>query len=201
MLLKHQYLKFAYVDIALVVSKMYRGNLTAGILAIGVTVVLILEIDTNCLTINAWIGYILSMSWYKKICYATNGRLSGGRNTEGNLRRLTVVVCCEKRSSSVGAIIFVFLVSLGKHIYLNSALIHFWWNQYAWYRKGIWWLGGMGVRVWSLKEGKNMCHTYTHYLTWQRSILTTWTGLQNAGSHWGASCCVNGVSKCKETVG
>ena len=63
MLLKHQYLKFAYVDIALVVSKMCRGNLAAGILAIGVTVVLIAEIDTNC---------------------RTNGRLSGGRNTEGN---------------------------------------------------------------------------------------------------------------------
>ena len=46
MLLKHQYLKFAYVDIVLVVSKMCRGNLTAGILAIGVTVVLISEIQT-----------------------------------------------------------------------------------------------------------------------------------------------------------
>ena len=66
MLLKHQYLKFAYVDIVLMVSKMFRGNLTAGILAIGVTVVLILEIDTNCRTISAWIWYILSMSWYIK---------------------------------------------------------------------------------------------------------------------------------------
>ena len=123
-----------------------------------------------------------------KICNATNGRLPGGRDTEGNLRRFTVVVCCEKRSSSVSRCHYACfcLVSLGKHIYLNSALIHFWWNQYAWYRKGIWWLGGAGVRVWTLKEGKNMCHTYTHYLTWQRSILTTWTGLQNAGSHWGA---------------
>ena len=109
MLLKYQYLKFAYVDIALVVSKMCRGNLTAGILAIGVTVVLISEIDTNCRTISAWNWYILSMSWYKKkICNATNGRLSGGRNKEGNLRRFTVVVCCEKRSSSVGAIMHVF---------------------------------------------------------------------------------------------
>ena len=45
----------------------------------------------------------------KKICNATNGRLSGGRNTEGNLRRFTVVVCCEKRSSSVGAIMHVFV--------------------------------------------------------------------------------------------
>ena len=98
MQLKHQYLKFAYVDIALVVSKMCRGNLTAGILAIGVAVVLISEIDTNCRTISAWIWYILSMSWYKKKCNATNGRLSGGggggRNTEGNSRRFTVVVCC-----------------------------------------------------------------------------------------------------------
>ena len=44
--------------------------------------------------------------------------------------------------------------SLGKHIYLNSALIHFWWNQYAWYRKGIWWLCGVGARVWSLKKAR-----------------------------------------------
>ena len=44
MLLKHQYLKFAYVDIVLMVSQMCRGNLTAGMLAIGVTVVLISEI-------------------------------------------------------------------------------------------------------------------------------------------------------------
>ena len=60
---------------------------------------------------------------------ATNGRLPGGRNTEGNLRGFTVVMCCEKRSSSVGVIMHVFcLVSLGKHIYANSAnsaLIHF----------------------------------------------------------------------------
>ena len=47
MLLKHQYLKFAYVDIVLMVSKMFRGNLTAGMLAFGVTVVLISEIDTT----------------------------------------------------------------------------------------------------------------------------------------------------------
>ena len=53
MLLKHQYLKFAYVDIVLMVDKMFRGNLTADMLAIGVTVVLISEIDTNCRTISA----------------------------------------------------------------------------------------------------------------------------------------------------
>ena len=53
MLLKHQYLKFAYVDIVLTVSKMFRGNLTADMLAIGVTVVLISEIFTNCRTISA----------------------------------------------------------------------------------------------------------------------------------------------------
>ena len=47
MLLKHQYLKFAYVDIVLLVSKMFRGNLTADMLAIGVTVVLISETDTT----------------------------------------------------------------------------------------------------------------------------------------------------------
>ena len=109
MLLKHQYLKFAYVDIVLVVSKMYRGNLTAGILAIGVTVVLISEIDTNCRTISAWIWYILSMSWYKKYVMLQMEDYQGGRNTEGNLRRFTVVVCCEKRSSSVGVIMHVFV--------------------------------------------------------------------------------------------
>ena len=53
MLLKHQYLKFAYVDIVLMVSEMFRVNLTADMLAIGVTVVLISEIDTNCHTISA----------------------------------------------------------------------------------------------------------------------------------------------------
>ena len=46
MLLKHQYLKFAYVDIVFMASKMFRGNLTADMLAIGVTVVLITEIQT-----------------------------------------------------------------------------------------------------------------------------------------------------------
>ena len=39
MLLNHQYSKFAYVDIVLMVSKMFKGNLTAGMLAIGVTMV------------------------------------------------------------------------------------------------------------------------------------------------------------------
>ena len=46
MLLKHQHLIFAYVDIVLMVSKMFRGNLTAGMPAIGETVILISEIDT-----------------------------------------------------------------------------------------------------------------------------------------------------------
>ena len=45
----------------------------------------------------------------QKICNATNGRLPGGRNTEGNLRDFTVVMCCEKRSSSVGVIMHVFV--------------------------------------------------------------------------------------------
>ena len=53
MILKRQFLKFAYVDIILVVSKMFRGHLTAGVLAIRVAVVLISEIDTNCHTISA----------------------------------------------------------------------------------------------------------------------------------------------------
>ena len=47
------------------------------------------------------------------ICNATNGRLpgggGGGRNTEGNLRDFTVVMCCEKRPSSVGVIMHVFV--------------------------------------------------------------------------------------------
>ena len=32
-------------------------------------------------------------------------------------------------------------------------------------------VGGVGVaRGWSLKEGKNKCQIYTHFLTWQRSV-------------------------------
>ena len=38
----------------------------------------------------------------------------GGRNTEGNLRGFTVVMCCEKRSSSVGVILHVFVSESGK---------------------------------------------------------------------------------------
>ena len=53
MLFKYQYLKFAYGHIILKVSKMFRGNLTAGMLAIGVTEVLISEIDTYFHTISA----------------------------------------------------------------------------------------------------------------------------------------------------
>ena len=52
-LLERQVLKYAYVDIILMVSKMFRGHLTAGVLAIGVTVVLISVIDTNCGIISA----------------------------------------------------------------------------------------------------------------------------------------------------
>ena len=131
MLLKHQYLKFTYVDIVLMVSKMFRGNLTAGILAIGVTVVLISEIDTNCRTISAWIWYILSMSWYKKICNATHARLPGGRNTEGNLRGFTVVMCCEKRSLfSVGVIMHVFVYWVLENIFF--LILHWGWGYGPW---------------------------------------------------------------------
>ena len=49
------------------VSKMCRGYLTAGMLAIGVTVVLISEIDTYCHTLSAWIWYSLSVPSYKKM--------------------------------------------------------------------------------------------------------------------------------------
>ena len=45
----------------------------------------------------------------KKICIATNQRLPGGRHTEGNLRGFTVVMCFEKRSSSVCVIMHVFV--------------------------------------------------------------------------------------------
>ena len=45
----------------------------------------------------------------KQIYNATNGRLPGERNTEGNLRGFTVVMCCEKRLSSVGVIMHVFI--------------------------------------------------------------------------------------------
>ena len=38
----------------------------------------------------------------------------GGRNTEGNLRGFTVVMCCEKRSSSVGVIMHVLSSESGK---------------------------------------------------------------------------------------
>ena len=46
----------------------------------------------------------------KKICNATNGRLPGGRNTEGNLRGFTVVMCCD----SVGVIMHVLSSETGK---------------------------------------------------------------------------------------
>ena len=53
----------------------------------------------------------------KNICDFTNGRLPGGRDTEGNLRGFTVVMCCEKRSPSVGVIMHVFcLVSFGNTV-------------------------------------------------------------------------------------
>ena len=58
MLLKRQFFKFAFVDLILIVSKMFRGHLTAGVLATGVKVVLISEIDTNYHTITACICYI-----------------------------------------------------------------------------------------------------------------------------------------------
>ena len=45
-------MKFAYVDIILIASKMFRGTLTAVVLAIEATVVLISEIEINCHTIN-----------------------------------------------------------------------------------------------------------------------------------------------------
>ena len=54
----------------------------------------------------------------KKIFNATNGILPGRRNTEGNLRGFTVVMCCEKCSSSVGVIMHMFLSSVSGKTYL-----------------------------------------------------------------------------------
>ena len=53
-------------------------------------------------------------------------RLPGGRNTEGNLRGFTVVGCHEKRLLQAVSLCMFLSSSLGKHIYLISALIHFW---------------------------------------------------------------------------
>ena len=116
MLLRHQYLKFAYVDVVLMVSKMFRGNLTARILAIGVTVVLISEIDT----ISAWIWYILSMPWYKKYVMLQI------EDYQGAIWEVFAVVK-SAHLQSVWLRMFC-LVSHGKYnfIYLNSALKHFW---------------------------------------------------------------------------
>ena len=44
--------------------------------------------------------------------------------------------------------------------------------------------GWVGVRVWSLKEGKNMCHIYTHYLTWATQCINN----------------MNRVTKCRFTL-
>ena len=184
------------------VNKMFRGNLTADMLAIGVTVVLISEIDTNCRTFSVWIWYILSMPWYKIKYVMLQMENYQGDEIQKGIWEVLQLWCVVKSANLQSVSLCMFLSSeSGKTYLFNSALIHFLWNQYAWYRKGIWWLGGVGARVWSLKEGKNMCHIYTYYLTCQRSVLTTWTWLQNAGSHCGAFCCVNGVSKCEETVG
>ena len=150
MLLKHQYLKFAYVGIVLMVSKMFRVNLTADMLAIGVTGVLISEIVTNCHTISAWIWYILSMPWYKKQYVMLQMEDYQGDEIR---RESEMFYSCDALWK-----VLIFsrchyacfcLVSLGKHIYLNSALLIFWWNQYAWYRKGIWWRWGWGYGPWN----------------------------------------------------
>ena len=42
----------------------------------------------------------------------------GGRDTEGNLRGFTVVMCCEKRSSSVGVIMHVFVKWVWENIFI-----------------------------------------------------------------------------------
>ena len=45
-------------------------------------------------------------------------------------------------------------------------------------------VGGV-ARGWSLKEAKNKCQIYTHFLTWQRSVLTK---------------CAKRVTKCRFTL-
>ena len=109
MLLKHQYLKFAYVDIVLMVSKMFRGYLTADMLAIGVTVVLISEIDTNCRTISAWIWNILSMPWYKKKYVMLQMEDYQGMKYRREFERFYSCDVLWKARSSVGVIMHVFV--------------------------------------------------------------------------------------------
>ena len=74
------------------------------------------------------------------------------------------MMCCEKRSSSVGVIMYFCLVSQErKHFHLNSALIQF--GETSMLDIGRGYDSVVWARVWSLKEGKKMCHIYTHYLT------------------------------------
>ena len=109
MLLKHQYLKFAYVDIVLMVSKMFRGNLTAGMIAIGVTVVLISEIDTNCRLISAWIRYIVSMPWYKKYAMLQKNKTTRRTKYRREFERFYSCGVLWKALISVGVIMHVFV--------------------------------------------------------------------------------------------
>ena len=112
MLLKHQYLKFAYVDIVLMVSKMFRGNLTADMLAIGVTVVLITEIDTNCPTISARIWYILSMPWYKKyVMLQMEDYQGGGGEIHKGIWEVLQLWCVVKSANLQSVSLCIFLSS------------------------------------------------------------------------------------------
>ena len=47
----------------------------------------------------------------------------GGRNTEGNLRGFTVVMCCEKRPSSVGVIMYFLSSESGKKTFSFKFLV------------------------------------------------------------------------------
>ena len=93
-----------------------------------------------------------------------------GDEVQKGMRGFTVVMCCEKRSSSVGVIMHFFLSSETGKTYLfkfctDTCMLDIGSGYDGWV--------GWQARVWSLKDGKNMCHIYTHYLTWQRSVLTT----------------------------
>ena len=99
------------------VSKMCRGYLTAGMLAIGVTVVLISEIDTYCHTLSAWIWYSLSVPSCKK--NAINGRLPGNEIQKTNWEVLQLLSVVKSAHLQSGACMFCLQASHRLEKYLN----------------------------------------------------------------------------------
>ena len=86
---------------------------------------------------------------------------------------------------SVSLCMFLSSVS-GKTYFFNSALIHFWWKQYAWYRKGIWWLGGV-LGEGMVPERRQEHVPYLYSLTY---LATKCACINN----------VNRVTKCRFTL-